>query len=67
MFNKIDDLIRNLEFATMGSNPDPAAVQTLATLYLARELSNLRTTLERVTAASDFLPGGYALKVTTVK
>jgi len=67
MFNKMNDMIRNLEFATMGTTPDPAAVQTLATLYLAKELSDLRAILERVTAASDSIPGGYALKVITVK
>ena len=67
MFNKIDDLIRNLEFSAMGSKPDPTQIQALAALYLAKEVSNLRATLERVTAASDAIPGGYALKVVSVK
>jgi len=67
MFDKVGDLIQRLESASVLNRDDPALMSALAAAYLPREVSQLNQTLKLVTAASDFLPGGYALRVVTSK
>ena len=64
---KLDDLISQVENARMTQQNDATLMQALATLYLAKELDQLRSSLERVTAASDAIPGGYAIKTIVVR
>ena len=67
MFDKIGDLTGKAESALVLKPNEPGLMQTLSALYLARELSQLRASLERVTAASDSIPGGYAIKTIAVR
>ena len=67
MFDNIGDLTDKAKGALLLRPNDPTLMQTLAALYLAREVSQLRASLERVTAASDAIPGGYAIRTVAVR
>lgn len=66
-FGKLENLTRDVETARVGKPQDPSLMQALAALYLAKELADLKNYLDRITAASDAIPGGYAVKVVGVK
>jgi hypothetical protein len=67
MFNDIGNLIQKLERESALKPLDLSLSQALAALYLAREISGLKASIDRVTEASDFIPGGYAIRTHSVK
>lgn len=66
MFSKIDNLIIQVEGASVLNPNEPVLMQALSALYLAKEMEQLRSSLERITAASDAIPGGFAIRTTRV-
>jgi len=67
MFDKLGDLIQRLESSGTVHRDDPALMSALASAYLAREVRELHRAVERVTSASDAIPGGYALRVVSTR
>lgn len=66
MFDKLDGLISRLESTTALNPNDPSLMSALASAYLAKEVRDLKGTIDLVTAASDAVPGGFALRVVNV-
>lgn len=63
MENKIDQQLRQVQGMMLTGRSDPQLLGAEATLLLAKEVQSLIRQLQAVTAASDFIPGGAALRV----
>ena len=63
MENKIDQQLTQIRGMLLSARNDPQLLGIEATLLLAKEVHDLKSQLQAVTAASDFIPGGAALRV----
>lgn len=63
MLNEINSLLTLVQGQRVANRNEPALLQAEATLLLAKEVQQLNRSMQNVTAASDVIPGGYALKV----
>jgi hypothetical protein len=67
MFDEIGNLLSKVRTLKIANPQDMTLLQTEANLLLVQEVINLRRTLERITEASDFIPGGFAIRTISVK
>ncbi len=63
MLNSIDQQLKQVQGMRLAARNDPQLLNTEAMLLLAREVQDLNRHLQAVTAASDHIPGGSALRV----
>ena len=64
MLNDLEDLQRKIKNPI--SQEDASLLQAEAIILLAKEIRKLNQQLRLVTAASDYLPGGYALRIVDI-
>ena len=62
MLNEVEQLLNEVKQARFTKRSDPQLLQAEASARLAVEISKLNASLERVTAASDAIRGGYAIR-----
>ena len=63
MLNDIDQRLNEIKSKRLLQKDDHELLQTEALLLVAKEVQDLNRKLQAVTAASDFVPGGQALRV----
>ena len=66
MINELEQLLTEVKSSRFVHRSDTQLLQAEIGVRLAIEISKLNSTLEKVTEASDFLPGGYALRIVSV-
>ena len=63
MLKDIDQQLKQVQGMRLTARNDPQLLNTEAVLLLAQQVERLSQTLVNVTAASDHIRGGYALRV----